>query len=75
MRAKIQICQLKQADIIEETKSVTKELNGEKRKFRVIEEQFQRQLDQQLKRKETSRVVLQTYEYSIMRLKKDLEAK
>ena len=37
-RTKIEICHFKQKETIEETKSTQKELNIEKRKFRVLEE-------------------------------------
>jgi len=42
MRAKIEICCFKQTEALEETKQIQKELEAERRKYRVVEEDLER---------------------------------
>ena len=63
--AKITICKFKQDEAAEQTKDLQKELAVERRKFRIIEEDLQRQLDKQLRKQQTSKIVCQTYEYQL----------
>ena len=72
-RAKIEICQYKQQEAEEETKRLQEELNVEKRNYRVMEEELERQLERQLRKRETSRIVHQTYQHQIARLQKEVD--
>ena len=75
VRAKIDICKYKQDEAIRETKDIEKELAAERHKYRRVEEELQRQLEKQLRKKETSRIVHQTYEYQIKRLQAEISLK